>query len=105
MKVRLFLKFQFYGLAYQIKCKLRHTKPAIFRTLLVGSNIIFYELHHILQIAMGWGNYHLFNFHYHYYYLELPNEEDEMYNEFLDLKKIDPRTITLVNFLFRLNLK
>lgn len=86
------------NLVYQIKCKLLYTKPAIFRTLLVDSNVSFYELHHILQIAMGWFNYHLFNFRYHDYYLELPNEEDEMYKDFSRFQKVDPRTITLKEF-------
>lgn len=83
---------------YQIKCKLLHTRPAVFRTIFVDSNISFYELHHILQISMGWGNYHLFNFRYHDYWIELPNVEDEVYQEFSRFQKIDPRTITLNEF-------
>ena len=93
------------NLVYQIKCKLLHTKPALFRTLLVDSNVSFYELHHIIQIAMGWFNYHLFNFRYHDYYLELPNEEDEMYKDFSRFQKVDPRTITLKEFFISLKSK
>ena len=93
------------NLVYQIKCKLLHTKPAVFRTLLVDSNVNFYELHHILQIAMGWVNYHLFNFRYHDYYLELPNEEDEMNKNFSRFQKVDPRTITLKEFFISLKSK
>ncbi len=83
---------------YQIKCKLLHTRPAVFRTVFVDSNITFYELHHILQLSMGWGNYHLFSFRYHDYWLELPNVEDETYNGFSRFQKIDPRTIALKEF-------
>ena len=93
------------NLVYQIKCKLLHTKPAVFRTLLVDSNVSFYELHHIIQIAMGWFNYHLFNFRYHDYYLELPNEEDEMYKDFSRFQKVDPRTISLKEFFISLKSK
>ena len=93
------------NLVYQIKCKLLHTKPAVFRTLLVDSNVSFYELHHIIQITMGWFNYHLFNFRYHDYYLELPNEEDEMYKDFSRFQKVDPRTITLKEFFISLKSK
>jgi len=93
------------NLVYQIKCKLLHTKPVVFRTLLVDSNASFYELHHILQIAMGWFNYHLFNFRYHDYYLELPNAEDEMYKDFTRFQKVDPRTITLKEFFISLKSK
>jgi Plasmid pRiA4b ORF-3-like protein len=83
---------------YQIKCKLLHTKPAVYRTILVDSNTNFYELHHIVQLSMGWGNYHLFNFRYHDYWLELPNEEDETDNGFSRFQKIDPRAIALKEF-------
>lgn len=83
---------------YQLKCKLLYTKPVVFRTLLVNSDITFYELHHIIQIAMGWSNYHLFNFKYHDYYLELPCVEDEEYNMGRLFQKVDPRTIRLDEF-------
>ncbi len=83
---------------YQLKCKLAYTKPAVFRTILVRSTITFYELHHTLQISMGWLNYHLFNFQYHDYYLELPNVEDDEYDTFGKFQKIDPRKIILNEF-------
>lgn len=84
--------------AYQIKCKLQYTKPTVFRTVLVNSSVTFYELHHILQIVMGWYNCHLFNFKYHDYYLELPNVEDDDYDPFGTFQKVDPRKITLSEF-------
>ncbi len=83
---------------YQLKCKLQYTKPVVFRTVLVNSNITFYELHHVLQIAMGWFNCHLFNFKYQDYYLELPNVEDDDYNTTGMFQKVDPRKITLSEF-------
>src|SRR5438067_703839 len=80
---------------YQLKCKLSHTKPAVDRTLFVDANTSFYELHHILQIAMGWANYHLFSFRYHDYDLELPSVDDDGSSSF---QKVDPRTIALKEF-------
>lgn len=86
------------NLVYQLKCKLQHTKPAVFRTFLVDCSINFYELHHILQIVMGWYNCHLFNFKYHDYYLELPNVADDEYDTFGRFQKVDPRKIILSEF-------
>ncbi|MDQ6761688.1 MAG: plasmid pRiA4b ORF-3 family protein [Bacteroidota bacterium] len=83
---------------YQLKCKLQYTRPVVFRTILVNSNITFYELHHLLQIVMGWYNCHLFNFKYHDYYLELPNVDDDNYNTIGMFQKVDPRKITLNEF-------
>jgi hypothetical protein len=48
--------------AFQIKITLDNTKPAIWRRILVESDTTFFKLHHIIQIAMGWANYHLFEF-------------------------------------------
>ncbi len=44
---------------YQIKVTLVDSKPPIWRRLLVRDNIDLSELHHVLQIAMGWEDYHL----------------------------------------------
>ncbi len=86
------------GFIYQLKCKLLHTKPSVFRTFLIDSDMNFYELHHVLQIAMGWYNCHLFNFKYHDYYLELPNVDDDEYDIPGSFQKIDPRKIILSEF-------
>lgn len=86
------------GFIYQLKCKLLYTKPAVFRTFLIDSDMNFYELHHVLQIAMGWYNSHLFNFKYHDYYLELPNVDEDEYDIPGSFQKIDPRKIILSEF-------
>lgn len=41
---------------------LKDSKPSIWRRIAVDGKRNFYELHHIIQIAMGWENYHLFDF-------------------------------------------
>jgi hypothetical protein len=47
---------------YQIKVTLRNSKPPIWRRLLVASDMTLYQLHHIIQEAMGWWNAHLHQF-------------------------------------------
>ena len=47
---------------YQIKISLKDVRPEIWRRLQVDSKTTLYELHHIIQIAMNWSNYHLYQF-------------------------------------------
>lgn len=47
---------------YQIKITLNDMKPPVWRRLIVPSTIALNELHKVIQIAMGWGNYHLYCF-------------------------------------------
>ena len=46
----------------QITITLLRSSPLITRRLFVFEDTSFLELHHIIQIAMGWKNYHLFKF-------------------------------------------
>jgi len=48
--------------AVQLKISLKNSSPPIWRRVLVKSSISFYELHYTIQIAMDWGNYHLYEF-------------------------------------------
>lgn len=45
-----------------LKVTLNATNPAIFRIVHVPSSVTFFDLHHILQISMGWKTSHLFEF-------------------------------------------
>ncbi len=47
---------------YQLKVTLKHSKPAIWRRLLVRADIKLPKLHDILQVAMGWHDCHLHEF-------------------------------------------
>jgi Plasmid pRiA4b ORF-3-like protein len=47
---------------YQLKVTLRGTDPAIWRRLLVPREISLRDLHEVLQVAMGWESYHLYEF-------------------------------------------
>lgn len=50
------------GKIIQLKIKLRSTSPPIWRRILVQEHTALFELHEIIQIAMGWQNCHLFLF-------------------------------------------
>ena len=46
----------------QLKITLEGITPKIWRRFLVKDNTTFQKLHDIIQIVMGWGNYHMFEF-------------------------------------------
>jgi hypothetical protein len=45
-----------------LKITLNDTIPVIWRRVLVANTVKFFDLHHIIQISMGWKNSHLFEF-------------------------------------------
>jgi hypothetical protein len=47
---------------YQLRVTLRHISPLVWRRLQVTSETTIAQLHHILQIAMGWEDLHLHQF-------------------------------------------
>jgi trans-aconitate methyltransferase len=47
---------------YQLKISLKGLIPPIWRKVQVPGQVTLYELHRILQIVMGWGNYHPYRF-------------------------------------------
>ena len=47
---------------YQLKVTLLGTQPPVWRRFRAYSDITFRDLHNILQIVMGWENYHLYKF-------------------------------------------
>lgn len=44
------------------KIELDHTDPKVNRTFKVSPNTTMYELHHVIQIVMGWTNSHIYQF-------------------------------------------
>ena len=46
----------------QLKVSLQHIKPLIWRRIEVENTITLFKMHHIIQISMGWWNYHLYEF-------------------------------------------
>ena len=47
---------------YQIKITLKGAKPPIWRRVLVPDNLTLNQLHHVIQVAMGWYDSHLHEF-------------------------------------------
>src|SRR5262245_47793984 len=47
---------------YQIKVTLLDTDPSIWRRLLVPADLTLEQLHHVLQLAMGWKDCHMHEF-------------------------------------------
>ena len=47
---------------YQLKIALEGIEPKIWRRFLVEDSVTFHELHRAIQVVMGWGNYHAYEF-------------------------------------------
>jgi len=47
---------------YQLKISLVGSRPLIWRRFLVSNDITFKKLHSIIQVVMGWYDYHLYEF-------------------------------------------
>ena len=73
---------------YQIKVTLEGSKPPIWRRLLVRSDITLGELHHIIQAAMGWWDYHLHQFIVGETYYGVPNPDYLDYTEMHDESQV-----------------
>lgn len=63
---------------YQLKITLKDSKPPIWRTVLIDSEITLDELHYVIQIAMQWENYHLHQFSKHEIFYGNPNLIDDV---------------------------
>lgn len=48
--------------AFQLKISLMDLEPEIWRQIIVPKDILLSDLHHVIQIAMGWTNSHLHQF-------------------------------------------
>ena len=73
---------------YQIKVTLAGSKPPVWRRLIVKDNIRFDQLHLVLQVAMGWFNYHLHQYRVGSSYIGIPDPD-------FDIDVIDERTVYL----------
>ncbi|MBX9851365.1 MAG: plasmid pRiA4b ORF-3 family protein [Cytophagaceae bacterium] len=82
-------------MAHTLKITLAHTEPVIYRTVTVPENFTFHQLHLVIQIVMGWEDYHMYQFNlgspYRSDSIKLPSEEPEdlwgpKYNEYDSLE-------------------
>jgi Plasmid pRiA4b ORF-3-like protein len=79
---------------YQLKVALRGISPLIWRRLLVRAETSVAELHHILQLTLGWTNSHLHRFIIHGKEYGIAYEGGMGFAD-------DPRRIRLADFCFR----
>ena len=70
-------------MAYQLKITLESVEPLIWRRIVVPSEFTLYDLHRVVQIAMGWEDSHLHDFTIKRkrYALPDPDEFDEAEDE------------------------
>ncbi len=80
---------------YQIKVQLNNIRPAIWRRFQVQDNITLYNLHQILQIVMGWEDYHLHEFEIQEQRYSAPMDEADGFSFFEDDTAVDERKVKL----------
>jgi Plasmid pRiA4b ORF-3-like protein len=81
---------------YQLKVTLRGIRPLIWRRLLVRADTSIADLHHILQLVLGWTNSHLHRFVIHGKEYGIAYEGGMGFAD-------DPKQIRLGEFRFRLH--
>lgn len=64
---------------YQLKVTLQEIQPPIWRRILVWEDATLAQLHRILQIVMGWEDYHLHQFEIGRRIYSVPDPEDDLY--------------------------
>src|SRR5229473_2667667 len=83
------------AVVYRLKVTLRGISPLIWRRLLVRADTSIADLHHILQLVMGWTNSHLHRFLIH------GKEDGITYDSGMGFAD-DPKQIRVADFHFRL---
>ncbi len=66
---------------FQIKLLLRDVRPAIWRRVLLRSDVSLARLHEIIQVLMGWYNYHLYQYQIGGKVHAPPREDDAEYGK------------------------
>jgi hypothetical protein len=72
---------------YQIKVTLNGVTPPIWRRIHIAGDCTLAQLHRTLQIAMGWENYHLYEFHIGRKIYCLPDEDGIDERRLIDPKR------------------
>jgi len=76
---------------FQIKVVLQDCKPSIWRRILVPADTSLFDLHKMIQVAMGWTNSHLHQFIKDEQYYRVPHEDD--WRPVIDERDIQIRNI------------
>lgn len=72
----------------ELRVSLKHIDPPIWRRLRVSGDLTLYQLHHTLQIAMGWTDSHLHHFFIADERYALPDPEDDDDDRPTDERKV-----------------
>lgn len=82
---------------YEIKISLNYIKPLIWRRFQVRDDVKLTRLHSILQVMMGWENYHLYVFDFGDFHYTDPDsiERDEWDLGYLDGSNVKLRDVLL----------
>ncbi len=72
----------------QLKITLQETNPPIWRRIQVPKSITFFDLNHIIQIAMGWTNSHIFEFVIHGYTIGWAGDEENENEQPIDANSV-----------------
>src|SRR5438132_11502208 len=64
--------------AHLLKVTLREVKPPVWRRLRVAGDLTLRELHHVLQIALGWSDSHLHEFEVGGRRYGMPSPEEDL---------------------------
>ena len=76
---------------YQLKVTLQDIQPPVGRRIKVWNDITLARLHTVLQIVMGWEDYHLHEFVIGHRIYSVPDADDDLYKR----KVIDESRVRL----------
>ncbi len=62
----------------QLRVSLNEAKPFVWRKFLIDENVSFHKLHEVIQVVMGWENYHLYQFVYNKTFIGLPDADTDL---------------------------
>lgn len=77
--------------AYELKISLKHSRPLIWRSVLIPADYTLAQLHDVIQVAMGWENSHLHGFTVGKQQYGPPELDDAINEEKVKLKQIFPK--------------
>lgn len=75
-------------LTYQFYIALLDIEPVIWRRFQVPHDITFEKLHEVIQVVMGWENYHLYEFKYGPTRVGIPDGYAQTEDEVIDMARV-----------------